>query len=280
MTVFSPPFKPGDLVSSAEICDAFQCSPQGGMRRSHKTNTLLITSDPSKLYSDRWEGSILHYTGMGTTGEQSLDYMQNRTLAESEENGVAVFLCEQLEKGRYLYQGRVALAGDPYQEVQLDAEQQERNVWMFPLALEGGRFPTPPSLAVVQKAEQKRRREAAELTTAELVQRIQKKTSHTPAERLYARVEYSRDPRVREVVLRRADGRCELCEEPAPFNDPDGKPYLEAHHIKWLAKGGKDTVENSVALCPNCHRRMHVVDSSRDRTKLQKKAATEIREAR
>jgi len=25
-----------------------------------------------------------------------------------------------------------------------------------------------------------------------------------------------------------------------------------------LAEGGPDTVENTVALCPNCHRRCHV----------------------
>ena len=37
----------------------------------------------------------------------------------------------------------------------------------------------------------------------------------------------------------------------------DGTHYLEVHHIDQLAKGGADTVENAVALCPNCHRKMH-----------------------
>jgi 5-methylcytosine-specific restriction protein A len=37
----------------------------------------------------------------------------------------------------------------------------------------------------------------------------------------------------------------------------DGTPYLEVHHVKWLALGGSDTVSNAVALCPNCHRLMH-----------------------
>jgi len=29
------------------------------------------------------------------------------------------------------------------------------------------------------------------------------------------------------------------------------------HHKKTLALGGEDTVDNSLALCPNCHREMH-----------------------
>ncbi|WP_296863638.1 HNH endonuclease [Thermosyntropha sp.] len=29
-------------------------------------------------------------------------------------------------------------------------------------------------------------------------------------------------------------------------------------HIEWLSRGGTDTIDNTVALCPNCHRKMHV----------------------
>ncbi|EOS8323954.1 HNH endonuclease [Vibrio parahaemolyticus] len=32
----------------------------------------------------------------------------------------------------------------------------------------------------------------------------------------------------------------------------------------WLAKGGDDTAENTVALCPNCHKKMHIVDDAKD----------------
>ena len=37
----------------------------------------------------------------------------------------------------------------------------------------------------------------------------------------------------------------------------DNSPFLEAHHIKQLAKGGLDTISNAVAVCPNCHRELH-----------------------
>jgi 5-methylcytosine-specific restriction endonuclease McrA len=69
---------------------------------------------------------------------------------------------------------------------------------------------------------------------------------------------FIRNPDVIAEVLTRAAGTCERCNAPAPFlRRTDGTPYLEVHHIKLLADGGADTVENAVALCPNCHRRAH-----------------------
>jgi 5-methylcytosine-specific restriction protein A len=35
---------------------------------------------------------------------------------------------------------------------------------------------------------------------------------------------------------------------------------LEVHHKKQLSEGGEDTVENAIALCPNCHREAHYGD--------------------
>ena len=69
---------------------------------------------------------------------------------------------------------------------------------------------------------------------------------------------YRRNPDVVAEALSRANGVCEQCNNPAPFNKAkDGTPYLEVHHIKQLAKGGEDTLENTIAVCPNCHRKLH-----------------------
>lgn len=70
---------------------------------------------------------------------------------------------------------------------------------------------------------------------------------------------FVRNPDVVAEVLRRADGDCEACGVAAPFiRRSNGTPYLEVHHRKQLSDGGDDTVENAVALCPNCHRNQHV----------------------
>lgn len=68
---------------------------------------------------------------------------------------------------------------------------------------------------------------------------------------------FERDPHVRDWVLKEARGICELCEQKAPFVGIDDTPYLEVHHVRTLAEGGPDTPENTVALCPNCHRELH-----------------------
>lgn len=75
---------------------------------------------------------------------------------------------------------------------------------------------------------------------------------------------YSRDPVIAAAVKERANGRCDLCGEPAPFNNANGFPYLEEHHLIRLADGGDDSVNNAVALCPNCHRKMHIVNDKKD----------------
>lgn len=70
--------------------------------------------------------------------------------------------------------------------------------------------------------------------------------------------EFIRNPDVVAEVLERAGGVCEGCKDGAPFlRASDQSPYLEVHHMKRLTDGGLDTVENSIALCPNCHRRSH-----------------------
>ena len=69
---------------------------------------------------------------------------------------------------------------------------------------------------------------------------------------------FVRNPDVVAEVLHRADGVCEHCKKPAPFlRKRDQSPYLEVHHIRQLADGGEDTIDNAIALCPNCHRKLH-----------------------
>lgn len=78
-------------------------------------------------------------------------------------------------------------------------------------------------------------------------------------------VVFLRDPRVKAFVLHRAKGKCEACGNRAPFKTARGLDFLEVHHMKPLAEGGSDRVQNAVALCPNCHRAMHNAADAKER---------------
>ncbi len=67
---------------------------------------------------------------------------------------------------------------------------------------------------------------------------------------------FERDEQVKIWILSNANGECESCGK-EPFNNIDGQPYLEVHHVKRLADGGSDTTTNTVALCADCHRELH-----------------------
>lgn len=81
-------------------------------------------------------------------------------------------------------------------------------------------------------------------------------------------VVYNRSQKVKDDTLLRANGICELCACKAPFETKEGKPYLEVHHVIPLSMDGTDDLTNTLALCPNCHRRMHY---GTDLTKEEKK---------
>jgi 5-methylcytosine-specific restriction protein A len=232
-----------------------------------KTGTLVLVSNHvASIYDDRWVDGIFHYTGMGQTGDQSLTSTQNKTLAESNQNNVSVHLFEVDRESEYKYQGLVKLVGNPYQEIQPDQFQNDRFVWVFPLQLHDGSA-IPVNNQEFHYSQVIRERKAKKLTDEELTTKAQKAPKRA-GERTVTGTQYERDPYVSMLTKRKAKGICELCNCEAPFVDSKGQPYLETHHIKWLSEGGEDTIENTVALCPNCHRKMHVLNQQSDREKL------------
>jgi 5-methylcytosine-specific restriction enzyme A len=57
-------------------------------------------------------------------------------------------------------------------------------------------------------------------------------------------------------ILSAAKGVCQSCGNQS-FLMPCGGYFLEVHHKQWLRENGEDSLENMIALCPNCHRREH-----------------------
>ena len=267
---FIPSFPIGSEVTNDQLRIEFTCGNMGGIRRSKAKNALVIISDHTKaLYDDKWHGDVLHYTGMGLLGDQVLNGNQNKTLFESKTNGVDLHLFEVFESTKYIYQGPVELSGDPYQENQLDQDGNDRSVWMFPLRVTHLK---PLNSITLDSYLEKQQYKALQLSPSKLIQKASEQASKVPSNRSVTSTVFVRDVYVAAYTRQAANGICDLCGQQAPFSDKQGKPYLESHHVIWLAEGGEDTIQNTVALCPNCHRKVHIVNDSKDKDFLLKKA--------
>ena len=130
---------------------------------------------------------------------------------------------------------------------------------------------TPLTEEQARFIEETQARLARRLSTDELGTRA-KRAKKQPSVRTAQVSVFVRDAAVAEYARRLANGLCDLCEQRAPFQNKSNEAYLECHHIIWLAQGGEDAIANTVALCPNCHRKMHVLNTKADKQKLTKLA--------
>jgi 5-methylcytosine-specific restriction protein A len=83
---------------------------------------------------------------------------------------------------------------------------------------------------------------------------------------------YNRSEAVKRYAQERAGGFCECCDNPAPFQNKNNKPYLEVHHLNRLSDGGPDSPAGVAAICPTCHRNIHNgIDGAKFNQQLTKK---------
>ena len=189
----------GQILDNDQLREIFKCSPQGGMRRSRTTNTLVIVSNHIKsIYDDRWINDVFHYTGMGQKEDQSIIFSQNKTLAESNLNGIEVHLFEVEKEKEYIYQGQVTLVSEPYSEIQPDANGNDRKVIVFPLKL----IETKPkviSLEDFEKSQKVREKKAKKLSLEELKEKAIR-TRKKVGERKVQSIQFERDPYVAQYT--------------------------------------------------------------------------------
>ncbi|MBR4765263.1 MAG: HNH endonuclease [Clostridia bacterium] len=156
----------------------------------------------------------------------------------------------------------------------LKDEQWERLKWLINQS-NPGFFPNvnlPDVKSLEQEFQEAVRKE--EIKPLEQLKNEAEQRSSQPFSDTVSTKIYHRDPTIAAYVKKRADGHCQLCGQKAPFNDKNGEPYLESHHIDWLSKGGMDSVDNCVALCPNCHRKIHILNDSDDIKTLKSKISS------
>lgn len=262
----------GNIYSNSEIANTFKCSSMGGMRRSKETNSLvLIAKHNNPLYDDQWtDDGILNYTGMGTENDQSISYAQNKTLVIAEKEGIKVYLFESYKDNEYYYDGQVKLIGAPYQSEETDINGKIRKVIKFPLKRIEQTKPLLIDIEDIENSEKEKLKEVRKLNSIEIKNKAKIANFENVTIKEVKTIYRERNQYISEYTKERANGICDLCEKEAPFKDKNGRPYLESHHVITLAENGPDAIYNTVAICPNCHRKIHVLHQKEDIDKLSK----------
>lgn len=282
--------KVGKNYTNNEIMSVFKVANSGGIRYSKTTKSIVIFSFnqirniKDVPYQDTWQGNTIQYTGQGKSGDQTLS-RNNKLLADSIKNNVSVYLFEAFTRGENRYLGRVYLVHKPYQIKEVDSDNQERQVYKFPLRLlNTGTHVSNNELMEHEKKQSTALNGASTETLKKIAIEASRLNSElakeghmkTASSRKAETEVFIRNPAIASYVKQLANGVCALCNKPAPFKDKNNKPFLHAHHIEYLSDGGLDVLENCIAVCPNCHARIHILNDSLDKEKLIQKVKSRL----
>ncbi|EGR2759316.1 HNH endonuclease [Vibrio parahaemolyticus] len=207
---------------------------------------IKVTLNGGK-YLNEWlvPDKLLKYYMKSIKGEFKETYVDNSAIINSPNVSIHVFVRQNSQQKKFVYKGEFRYikhfddSGAKWFQLEKYGESlfyshQEHETYFEKSVLD--------SLASSSKKRRKRL----------------KKASKKPKVRIVTTLVYDRNPDVVAEVLLRANGVCEGCGGNAPFRKrSNDEPYLEVHHEKPLAENGDDTIENAIALCPNCHRERH-----------------------
>jgi 5-methylcytosine-specific restriction enzyme A len=246
-------FELGQIYQRRELHQRYGGQQQGGISTPRGCSYVFLFTGSGNAYGyhDGWtEQGIFLYSGEGQVGAMTFTG-GNKAIRDHVVNSKELHLFEQLGGGKARYLGRFACPSWEWRPL-ADRSGVLRQAIVFHLVSSNDNLPQTilfSSIPLTSKP----------MTLEELRRRALKAASaageHRPkdAKRLY----YERSEAVRTYVLARAKGVCEACNKSAPFQRPDGAPYLEPHHIRRVSDGGPDHPRSVGAICPNCHREIH-----------------------
>ena len=249
-------FSNGSLWTRGEIHDRLGGQRQGGIATPAGKPYVILFSGPrggDYGYEDGWDDAgFFLYTGEGQTGDMRF-VRGNRAIRDHAKNGKKLLLFETTRSGKRRYMGSVAYVDHEFREIP-DKDGSARRGIIFRLrparesADDGsGHDVRQPALAFMDK-----RKSIASRCSAE----TRKRTS--------TRVERERSTAVKDYVLSRSQGYCEICGLPAPFVTKQGGGYLEPHHLTYADDEWLDSHDAVAAACPTCHRRIHSGKDGKD----------------
>ncbi len=232
----------------AAIHAKFGGQQQGGIITPSQHPIVFIVTGEEGLehgYADRTrDDGAFEYFGEGQIGDMTLQ-RGNLAIATHAADGKSLLLFRKTTDG-LRFVGEMVYEKH-HTERAPDREGNEREALVFELR------PLSAILETTEGAPSEASKTLDQLRTlAKAAAGIFPPTQAVGMRNIYQR---SRD--VRNYVLARAAGDCEGCKSPAPFVRKNGNPYLEPHHIRRVSDGGPDDPAFVIALCPNCHRRVH-----------------------
>ncbi|WP_249262133.1 HNH endonuclease [Leptospira interrogans] len=227
---------------------------QSGMYLLGENNTVIAVLIKATLdggvYANEWlavgtEIKYYFYSRKGNYSTKSGDFKYNKAIIENKNLPIALFIKEFPNK--YKYEGIFK-----YADHRQEGDGKKYFILKKDKTLAGAVSLETYQTALMEKVVSSlsddlgRRR------------RLKDRVTGLPEKIQVLSFQYKRDPDVIADVLIRANGICENCKKPAPFlRKKDKSAYLEVHHIIQLSMGGEDTINNAIAVCPNCHRRLH-----------------------
>lgn len=255
-----PSFQVGGIYNRREdIHGHYGGQQQGGISTpADYPLVFLFTSESGSRfgYVDQFQDDgTFWYTGEGQEGDMRMN-RGNRAIREHEANNKELHLFESVGQGEVRYVGQATYLSHHWEE-RPDVNGNMRDAIVFELAVETEAVDQETSEASEPSTEYDANRNLRNRTLEELRDLALDQPRPSASEEERRENVYLRSKAVKEYVLQRADGLCEGCGEEAPFITNKGRPYLEAHHIRRLSDGGPDHPRWVIALCPNCHRRVH-----------------------
>lgn len=196
------------------------------------------------------DAGVFHYYGEGQEGPMQFKG-GNRAIRDHAETGRDLLLFEQERKGYVRYRGAYSCAGYELKDGVPDVMGKTRRAIVFQLVRDA-------ALSEAGSADEVDGLEAkGEASLATLREAALESPAESSSGKVSKRKVYRRSAALKRYVLARSGGVCEGCGEGAPFNTKAGTPYLEPHHVRRLSDGGPDHPAWVIALCPNCHARVH-----------------------
>lgn len=269
---YGPLFELRQRHDRREIHDQFGGARYRGIAPSGDHPLIFLFTGESGTehgYEDEFRGETFVYTGEGRKGDMEME-RGNKAILQHQEDGRQLHLFEDTEEAwKVTYLGQFEYV-DHFRQRLPDTNGDMRTAIRFELEPVGGStIEFDGTLDGLTEEElYERAKQAATVGNAD---------GRTASSGGSSGTTYTRSDPVQRFARRMADGVCRGCDREAPFVDENGEPFLEVHHLHRRSDGGADHPDNVIAICPNCHRRVH---HGRDGDQFNQKLIETVRERR